>query len=86
LRFIAVGVRGFSVSVDPAGGGKSIVLTNVDTWEGADVTGRGRKGTGRLRKGRRLIARQKTAVVTAGAKRMEKRWMTLLQESCLCVL
>jgi hypothetical protein len=55
LKFVAVGVRGLSASVDHAGGDKSIVLINADTWGGAGVTARGREGTGRLRKARKPI-------------------------------
>jgi len=70
------------VYVSGAGGDRLIVPRSAAVWGDAGFTGKRRNGTGRPRKGRRLIGRQKTAVVTGGAKRMKKRWMIHLQKGC----
>jgi hypothetical protein len=74
------------VYVSGAGGDKLIVLRSAAAQGDSGFTGKRRNGTGRPRKGRRLTGRQKTAVVTGGAKRKKKRWMIHLQAAWLGVL
>jgi len=74
------------VYANGAGGAKLIALRSVAVQGDGGFTGKRRSDTGGPRKGRRLTVRQRTAVVTGGAKRMKKRWMIHLQEGWLGVL
>jgi hypothetical protein len=59
------------VYVSGAGGDRLIALRSVVVSGASGFTGKHRNGTGRPRKGRKLIGRQKTVVVTGGADGMK---------------
>jgi hypothetical protein len=55
-------------------------------WEDAKFTVKRSDATGRPTKGRRLIARQRTAVATGYITLLKKRWMTPLQRGWRAVV
>ena len=69
-----------------AGEARPIVQGSVAVQGGAKFTGKRKGVTGGPPKGRRLTVRQRTAVVTGGAKEVKKRWMIHLQDGWLGVL
>jgi len=86
VRYVAAIVESDSTSANGAGGDKLIVLRSAAVQGDGGFTGKRRSVTDRPRKGRRRTVRQKTGVVTGGAKRMKKRWMIYLQVGWLGVL
>jgi len=83
VRFVVAIAKSDSTSANGAGEDKLIVPRSAAVQGDAEFTGKRKGGTDRPRKARRLIDRQKTAVVTGGANRMKKRWMIYLQRGCL---